>query len=408
MLRSDGSDRVRGLMQISMVAGCLFLVTSSQGADQDAWRVQEIETGLGVGYAVRLVDLNDDRRLDIVVVDQTRVVWYENPTWIRHTMIDGHTKPDNVCLAPYDIDRDGNIDFALGADWRFTIQTEGTLQWLRRSGDPRQPWTVFPIGGVPFVHRIEWVDLDADGASELIVVPLLGSGATPQERMDRPLSVLAMTVPRDPRRDRWPVRVLNDELHVAHNFAATDLDRDGRVDILVASFEGVSILQRGHRESWTRTLLGKGNQTTKPNRGASEIRHGRMANGEDYLATIEPWHGFQVVVYHPPASGMQLWKRQVIDDDLLWGHAVACANLDGDGDQELAVGVRDNKSATSKCGLRIYDPQGGPKQHWRRQMVDPGGVAIEDLAVGDLDADGKADLVAVGRSTHNIRIYWNQ
>src|SRR5260370_36051076 len=80
------------------------------------FRVQEIETGLSIGYAVLLVDVNGDGKKDIVVVDTTRVVWYENPTWKRHTIIQGQTKPDNVCVAAYDIDGDGQIDLAFGPD----------------------------------------------------------------------------------------------------------------------------------------------------------------------------------------------------------------------------------------------------------------------------------------------------
>jgi hypothetical protein len=35
-------------------------------------------------------------------------------------------------------------------------------------------------------------------------------------------------------------------------------------------------------------------------------------------------------------------------------------------------------------------------------------VATEDLAAADLDGDGRVDVVAVGRATHNVRIYWNE
>ena len=60
-----------------------------------------------------------------------RVIWYENPSWKMHTIIEGQTKKDNVCIAPYDIDRDGRPDFALGADWHPTeTHAGGTIQWL--------------------------------------------------------------------------------------------------------------------------------------------------------------------------------------------------------------------------------------------------------------------------------------
>ena len=95
--------------------------------------MQEIETGLKIGYAVLLEDLNGDKKNDIIVVDKTRVVWYENPTWKRRTIIEGQTKPDNVCIAAYDIDGDGQLDLALGADWNpSNTKSGGTVQWLKR------------------------------------------------------------------------------------------------------------------------------------------------------------------------------------------------------------------------------------------------------------------------------------
>jgi hypothetical protein len=198
---------------------------------------------------------------------------------------------------------------------------------------------------------------------------------------------------------------------VAHNLWPTDLDRDGQTDLLVVSFEGISLLKREPSGKWSRKLIGQGNQETSPNRGASEIKHGRLAGGNDYLATIEPWHGFQTVVYTPSKSGEsteadQLWTRKVVDEKLAWGHAVWCANLDGDEDEELIIGGRDEKPGVER-GVRIYDPQGSG-QDWPLQLVDPGGVAVEDLAAADLDSNGKIDIVAAGRQTKNLRIYWNK
>jgi hypothetical protein len=41
-------------------------------------------------------------------------------------------------------------------------------------------------------------------------------------------------------------------------------------------------------------------------------------------------------------------------------------------------------------------------------MIDDGGMATEDLAVADLNGDKRPDIVASGRATHNVKIYWNE
>ena len=69
------------------------------------------------------------------------------------------------------------------------------------------------------------------------------------------------------------------------------------------------------------------------------------------------------------------------------------------------VGVRDNADAPHRCGIRIYDFAG---DKWERTLVEPGQVAVEDMVVADLDGDGRKDIIAVGRATHNAVIYWNR
>ena len=398
-------------MTRTLMTGCalLFWITALGQAAELRFRPQEISKALTVGYATQLLDMNDDGKLDILVVDTERLIWFENPSWQLHTILEHATKKDNVSIAPADIDVDGKLDFALAADWRPSdTRTSGTLQWITRGKSTDEPWSVFPIAQEPTIHRIRFADLDADGRPELIAVPLFGRNTTAPEYAEAPIRILAYAIPNDPRGDQWTPTVINEELHVAHNFFPTDLNRDGKLDLLVASYEGVSLLERNSGSTWRRTLIGTGNQQTSPSRGASEIKHGRLSNGDDYLATIEPWHGFQVVVYTPPNGNEPLWTRKVLDDELKWGHAVWCANLDDDKDQELVIGVRDIKDSANPCGLRIYDPSDAHGTEWTKQVFDPAGVAIEDLAVADLNGDGRADIVAVGRATKNVRIYWNE
>jgi hypothetical protein len=375
---------------------------------------QEIEKGLGVGYAVLPVDLNDDGKTDLIVVDQKRVVWYENPTWKRRTIIEGQTEPDNVCIAATDIDGDGTLDLALGASWQpNNTKSGGTLQWLARGKNLDEPWTVHPIDSEPTLHRIRFADLDASGKPVLLVGPLKGRDSTEAHNwMDgKPVRLLAYHIPKDPVRDRWVSEVIDESMHVMHNFFPISAASGKGSDVLTASYEGVSLLSR-NGDRWGRRLLGSGNQDKpKASRGASEVKQGHFKDGTPFVATIEPWHGFQVVVYTPPIDpGKGLWNRRVLDDRLKWGHAVWCADLDGDGDDELIIGVRDNLSEKSgeRCGVRIYKSVAGHWEKRERRLLDEGGVAVEDLAVADLDGDGRPDVIAVGRASHNARIYWNK
>jgi hypothetical protein len=390
-------------------------------AEVPKFEPQELPEKVTVGYAVSLTDMNADKKPDILVVDSKRVIWFENPSWKLHTIMSAPDKADNVCIAPHDIDGDGRIDVALGADWTLNTKAGGTIQWFSHTEKADELWPLHPIGEEPTVHRMRWVDLVGDGSPELVVLPLMGRDTTRPNFAERGVRMLAYSIPQSPKTEPWPVEVLCDDIHVSHNFVPTDLDGDGKIDILVVSFEGVSLLQRkldGQKATWQRTRIGEGNQKTSPNRGASEIKHGKLAGGRDYIATIEPWHGHQIVVYTRPEgskaeSATKTWTRHVIDEQLQWGHAIWCANLDDDEDEELIIGIRDDKDNAARRGVRIFDPavkdgEAIDPTTWKRTLVDPGSVAVEDLAAADLNADGRTDIVAVGRATNNIRIYWNR
>ncbi len=79
-----------------------------------------------------------------------------------------------------------------------------------------------------------------------------------------------------------------------------------------------------------------------------------------------------VVYVEPKTQSDQLWPRYVLDQQLKWGHAVACANLDADADEELVIGVRDQASETVRSGVRVYDPTDEGSGKWNRQLVEPG------------------------------------
>ncbi len=395
------------LSSLIALACTLISITNLQAQEPTAtWQSQVLPVELTVGYAVQVLDLSGDQRLDIAIVDSKRILWLENPDWKVHVVYDTpEAKFDNVCFAFEDIDRDGHLDMAIGHDWQFgNSDSGGKIGWLKAPADPRQAWAYHAITEEPTTHRMRWIDWNNDGRRELVVAPLKGRGSRPPAFQEAGVRLMALTPPADPSRDPWPMQVITDQLHVMHNIDVVDYDHAAGPDLLTASFEGVHAITYDSTGAKL-THLGSGHRGEAPALGASEIRMGRLGSGKAYLATIEPWHGDRVVVYTEPATPGNLWTRHVLDEQLKWGHAVACANVDADADQELVIGVRDELSNQHRCGVRIYDPVDPAQGKWNRSLVEPGQVAVEDLVTGDLDGDGRVEIIAVGRATHNAVIY---
>jgi hypothetical protein len=273
------------------------------------------------------------------------------------------------------------------------------------------------------LHRLRWGDVKGTGQTQLVVAPLQGRGTKPPNWGEgQGARVLLYDVPTDPISRPWPEEIADESLHTVHNLQLVDVDGDRRDEIVLACWEGVFVLDRGPGGKWTRTKLGSGNQSSAPNKGASEVKIGWLTSGFRYIATIEPWHGNQVVVYTHDATSYPGARaliergeaiRRVIAEPLSWGHAVWCANLDEDKDDELIIGQRDpNRSGTPSPkgpGVFVFDPKPGTYPPvFDRIIVDDGGMACEDALAADLDGDGRKDIVAGGRATHNVKIYWNR
>jgi len=400
-----------------------------------AFKVQEIDSGLKIGYAVIVADIDGDKKPDIAVVDQHKIVWYQNPTWKKRVVLDGKTKPDNVCIAALDIDGDGLPELVVGAAWKpFDTKTAATLQWLKRGKTLDDEWTMHAIPcEEPTVHRVRAFDTDGDGKPEIVLAPLMGRDATKEKNWldGRPVRIVSYKVPaKDPEKpENWKATVLNEDLHVVHNFQ----EAKGAKSLFYAvSYEGLHRIAADKDGKWGATKIGEGDQSTpKASRGASEVATGArhiaderrrsvpiVVTPDAFAATIEPWHGNRVAVYERGDEGKP-WTRTVIDEQLRWGHAVKFAklmersSLIEDQADHLIVGVRDNPDPkqgdtfAEKRGVRIYRFDGKAKT-WERYILEDGGVAVEDLAVADLDGDGRPDIIAVGRATGNCRIYWNR
>ncbi len=252
----------------------VLLCNTSHAVDSEQFISQELPTKLTVGYAVRSIDVNQDKLNDIAIVDSKRVLWLQAPDWVEHVVYETpDAMADNVCFAPHDINQDGLIDFALGSDWQpNNTNSGGAIGWLEQR--PTRMWTYHEIAKEPTTHRMHWFQKHTNSPMQLVVAPLKGKGTKAPGFDQSGVRLTAFTPSVSNGNVTWTAELITDELPVMHNFRGVDLDQDGKNELLTASFAGVTKIT--FDDVGTQLIqLGSGQTTVAPSRGASEIGFGR-------------------------------------------------------------------------------------------------------------------------------------
>jgi hypothetical protein len=379
-------------------AFCLLPTANSQEFDRIV-----IDANFPGAYQVEVADVNGDRKPDIVAVGGSTCAWYENPTWKKRIVTGLRETPGIISSATADIDGDGRAEIAIAYEFGMNSPTKGKLALAMQGPGLNDPWKTKLLHDIGSIHRLRWGDTNGTRGRDLIIAPLFGPEARPPDYQQAPATILRVSM---------AIRILDNELTfqalasrlVLHAIEVIDVNGDGLADILTADNEGVQLIyhKASHgtqgQQDWKAIPLITGYPGAAPKRGCSEIHLGH-ADGKRFLATVEPWHGTEVVVNteSEPAS-LKFGSRTVIDGTLADGHALWVADVDGDGDDEIFAGHRGNDHRVS-----LYDFDRN-KEIWTKTVIDRD-IAAQDLRGGDLNGDGTPDVVAVGGATHNVVWY---
>ncbi len=392
-------------MKNAILLASIFAAASVQ-AQTPNFKEQQIDDAVGIGYGLAVADVNGDKRTDILLADSNVIVWYENPTWTKHIIAEKLTEKDHVCIAARDINGDGKCEIAVGAEWNpgDTVGS-GAVFYLIPPADRTQKWEPVKLTHEPTTHRMKWVRNRA-GRYDLVVVPLHGRG-NDKNAEGVGVRVLAYHMPEDPHKE-WNTTLVQGTMHKTHNLDIIPAPGTEAESLLLCGREGVVRLDQSDN-GWKEHWITQHPKDSTELQGAGEVRYGAFAGGQPYVTTIEPMHEDKLVLYTPKPEGPKngTWERHVLSDQLVDGHAIATHDLLGLNSRQIVVGWRAQQKI-GKVAVKLFWTTKEDGSGWQEAFIDDGGMACEDAVCADLDGDRDLEIIAAGRRSKNIKIYWNQ
>jgi len=324
------------------------LLRFDRGGD-GSWSADTVAENLHVPAHSEVVDIDGDGDLDVVVAilgdilpsdaDVGRVELLERTEagFARRVLLDDVRRVADVRAG--DLDGDGRLDLAVAVFG----YSRGEVLWLRNRGDGT--FARRRLLSAPGAIHVPIRDLDGDGDLDIAAI-------VSQE--DESLwGFENLGAGRFARRLVW--RTANFDLGSA-GLVAADLDGDGDDDLVLPAGD----------------------------------------NLEDFAAFPQPYHG---CLWLENTGGWQFRPHRIAD--LGGTYAAAVADLDGDGDLDVALASMDNDwSDPRNASLVWLENRGRPAPEqpvaFRTWQVDSDPIHLVTVAAGDIDDDGRCDLVAGG------------
>ena len=170
--------------------------------------------------------------------------------------------------------------------------------------------------------------------------------------------------------------------------AAGDIEGDGKTELITAS-NGALLWYRPSTGERGIVSFGYYNVGVAlgdiDGDGRKEVIAGKKRAAENNRT--ENW---DLYWYKPGANLSDPWSEHLIDNETTGSpHDLIFGDLDGDGEQELVA----NAMYSDTPGLFAYKIPRDPKMPWKKQQVQAG-LSAEGTATGDLDGDGKDEIVS--------------
>ena len=338
---------------------------------------------------VAVVDLDRDGRQDILACDagMNRVYWYRslpNGTWDEIPLGDELSAP--AAAVPVDLDGDGDLDVVVAVldNVQPTDGRVGRVVWLENRNGKFVNRVI--LENVRRVSDVRAADLDGDGDADLAVAVFgyhHGEILWLENRGGRFYDHLLLTT--------------DGPSHVP----IADFNGDGKPDI-------AALVSQEHEEVWLFENAGKGEFTRRRIFESANFDLGSVGlvvadldrDAKPDLLLVagdnlevnhhypQPWHG---CIWLANRGDGTFEARRIGHVGGVYGAAVA--DFDGDGDTDVVLACMFNDwSRDGTASLVLLENDG--RQNFTAKTIADRPIYLATVAAGDLDGDGRPDIVA--------------
>jgi photosystem II stability/assembly factor-like uncharacterized protein len=369
-----------------------FLVTFTGGGSITANSFAPRQSFTGSGFhptKIAAADLEGDGKLDLVMLNRPSTVVQQNvQIWPNTT---ASTQPsfaspillalkDPIGLAIADLDGDGKLDLA--------VTTDDDSLLLFRNNSSAGTISFTPLSGIPTPAGLQSVaitDLDGDGRPDVVITGNI-------------ISVLRNT--SDPGKITFASRL--DFTSGRNHMILTDLDGDGKSDIALSSYNVNSIKYlRNTSILGTISFVEAEIPAEAPwNIAAADINSDSKM---DLISTDVS--GSKVSLFQNNGStGVISFEVEKRFPCTSYPNGVGISDLDGDGKPDVAIATMANNLAILKNQGTIQTMNFSPIVAYDRGNY----LSNNQIALADINGDGKDDALVTSESTSALYMYVNQ